>query len=64
MCRLQLDIISPATWRVDPDKMGMHLVSPTKNALDKPSMRLDDIKSEEINGVFAAQYLAPEEPLD
>jgi acetyl-CoA acetyltransferase family protein len=56
-------IISWGIAGVDPKIMGSGPVPATRKALEKASLRLEDIDLIEVNEAFAAQYLAVEKEL-
>src|SRR6202167_5099552 len=57
-------IVSWGSAGVEPKLMGRGPVPPTKIALQKAGLSLDDIDLIEVNEAFAAQYLAVEKELD
>jgi acetyl-CoA acyltransferase 2 len=56
-------IVSWAYAGVDPDVMGIGPVPAIRKALEKASMKLEDIDLVEVNEAFAGQYLAVEKEL-
>lgn len=56
-------LVSYAVAGVEPELMGYGPVPATKKALEKATMKLDDIELIELNEAFAAQYLACEKLL-
>lgn len=53
-----LRIVSTATVGVDPNRPGWGLVPATREALERASLRLEDIDVVELNEAFAGQVLA------